>query len=540
MPRFTLIAVPVEAEKRIIQLSQNGVYLITDDEKGVAESVAREMTKRGHTVALLQNKSEVSSSYENVYNFEQCNLSAISKVVDRIRDRHGSIAGLIHLLPLRERASLEEYDFAGWQKRLNLEVKTVFYLVKSLANDLKQAAIEGDSLLMSATALGGCFGLNGLQKNDFFPGQGGVIGFLKTVDVEWPEVRVKTVDLDVSESITALTLHLLAEISTASGAVEIGYRKNQCFHIGLVEAPLADRKNSEISINSSSIILVTGGARGITAEICLDMAGKYKPQFIIVGRAPLPATDESSLTKDLSTTQELKSALIEEMKKKNEDISLPEIEQKYKALIKEREIRNNLAAMAQAGASVEYVSVDVRDQNAFEKVILNIYKTYDHIDGVIHGAGIIEDKFVEDISPESFDRVFGTKAESIFILSRMLQFQSLQFLVLFSSVAGCFGNSGQSSYTAVNEVVNKFALYLNKFQPCGRVVSINWGPWRTSGMVSGQLERQFAQRGVSLIPPRSGSQMFDMEILRGLSDEVVVVVGDGPWGSVKTISANSP
>ena len=34
------------------------------------------------------------------------------------------------------------------------------------------------------------------------------------------------------------------------------------------------------------------------------------------------------------------------------------------------------------------------------------------ITGVIHGAGVIEDKLLRDKTPESFDRVFETKVET--------------------------------------------------------------------------------------------------------------------------------
>ena len=77
------------------------------------------------------------------------------------------------------------------------------------------------------------------------------------------------------------------------------------------------------------------------------------------------------------------------------------------------------------------------------------------IDGVIHGAGVIQDKLIRDKTPESYDRVFGTKVESALILSRRLQFEQLKFCVFFASVAGRFGNRGQSDYAAANEVLSQ-------------------------------------------------------------------------------------
>ena len=127
---------------------------------------------------------------------------------------------------------------------------------------------------------------------------------------------------------------------------------------------------------------------------------------------------------------------------------------------------------------------------------------------------------------DSFDRVFDTKADSAFVLSRKLRPESLKFLVFFSSVAGRFGNRGQADYAAANEVLNKLAIYLDRAWP-GRVVSMNWGPWATTGMVSPEVRRQFAERGVDLIPPSVGRRRLEEELHYGRQGEVEVIIGGG-------------
>jgi NAD(P)-dependent dehydrogenase (short-subunit alcohol dehydrogenase family) len=165
-------------------------------------------------------------------------------------------------------------------------------------------------------------------------------------------------------------------------------------------------------------------------------------------------------------------------------------------------------------------------------LIDEIYQSFGRLDGVIHGAGIIEDKLVKDKTLDSFDRVLSTKAESAFILSRRLRPESLRFLIFFSSVAGRFGNRGQADYTAANEVLNKLAVYLDHWWPA-RVVSINWGPWQKRGMVSPELERQFAERGVQLIPPATGRRILDRELRYGRKGDAEVVMAGGEWGGIE-------
>ena len=119
----------------------------------------------------------------------------------------------------------------------------------------------------------------------------------------------------------------------------------------------------------------------------------------------------------------------------------------------------------------------------------------------------------------------ATKLTGATVLAATLQPATLRFLVLFSSVSGRFGNRGQADYAAANEGLNKLAQQLNAEWP-GRVVAINWGPWLTTSasMVSAEVQRQFAERGVELIPLEVGCRKLDQELTLGRKDEVEVVI----------------
>jgi NAD(P)-dependent dehydrogenase (short-subunit alcohol dehydrogenase family) len=528
-PRFTLTAVTTPLGKRTARLAPNRVLMVTDDGRGIAQALTEKLERQGYEVAVVKMGETLEKMGQNCYSLKDSSAEAIAKLVETVRKRQGSVGSLIHLLPLKKWTSYEDVNLGGWRERLRLETKTLFHLLQLLENDLKQAAKEGGACLMSATTLGGSFASSpNVNQQEFFPGQGAIPGLLKTVDVEWPEVRVKAVDLNLDQPVSTLGDHLMAEIKADDSLVEVGYNGSRRLSLGVIETPLVQRVENFLEIDSSWVILVTGGARGITAEVTRELARRYRPTLILVGRSPLPPEEESEETARLALPQELKAALIAKMQRQNEPVAIAEVETAYRQLCKEREIRSNLAAMCEAGSKVEYFQLDVRDGRAFGRLIDHIYRVYGRLDGVIHGAGSIEDKLIKDKTWESFDRVFGTKTESAFILSRKLRAETLKFLVLFSSVAGRFGNRGQCDYTAANEVLNKLAVYLDKRWP-GRVLSVNWGPWEGVGMVSAEVQRQFAERGVRLVLPTAGAAIFDMELHRGQKGEVEVVIGDGPW-----------
>ena len=201
------------------------------------------------------------------------------------------------------------------------------------------------------------------------------------------------------------------------------------------------------------------------------------------------------------------------------------MEERYRSLLQNgREVRENLARLRRAGGRVDYVACDVRDAGAFGARIDETYRRYGRIDGVVHGAGTIEDRLVRDKTLESFERVLETKVNGALVLAAKLRPESLRFLVFFGSIAGRFGNRGQGDYAAANEVLNKLAQDLDRRWP-GRVVSINWGPWLQSGMVPPEVERQFAERGVVLIPPDVGCRMLVEELRLGRKGEAEILIG---------------
>ncbi len=527
--RFTLVAKTRPSSGPFSAIPANGVLVITDDERGVARSLAKELKGRGCAVALAQFEAHTEEVEPGCYKAALDSTEGTAKLLELIRQRQGRIGGLIHLLPLKNWTPYNVMDLTRWRKRLQLDVKSLFYLVKGVEKDFKEPAEKGGPCIIAATGMGGSFATDSSQiSQEFFPGQGGIAGLLKTVALEWPSVRIKVIDLNLRESATDLADHLLVEMTSDEQVVEVGYNASQRLTLKPTMA-LLDRQGPHIlNIDSSWVILVTGGARGITADVASELAKRYQPTLILMGRSALPAPEELPETAGLNTPEKLKAALISKMRSEGQSFSLSQVEAAYDQLLKEREIRSNLLAMQNAGAQVQYFQLDVRDEEAFGKLIDGIYNKYGRLDGVIHGAGIIEDKLIANKTPESFDRVFDTKVDSGFILTRRLRPDSLKFLIFFTSVAGRFGNRGQCDYAAANEVLNKMAVYLDSRWP-GRVVSINWGPWEKSGMVTAELRRRFIERGVELVPRSIGPKKLDQEICYGRKGEVEVILGGIGW-----------
>jgi acyl transferase domain-containing protein/NAD(P)H-dependent flavin oxidoreductase YrpB (nitropropane dioxygenase family) len=534
-PRFLLEAAEAALPVPSASTALDGLFVLTDDERGVAASLAGLLRARGARVVRLRAGDETvsSDSDEDTYNAKLTDPTALTELLEQIRVRHGGpITGVVHLLPLRPKPEFEQMDFAAWSEHLRLEVKSLFHLAKATSADFKQAGAAGRGRFVAATALGGDFA-NVASGRDFFPGHGGITGLMKTLAAEWPHAQCGVIDFAPEALPASSAERIMSEIEGGFENVEVGYRGARRLVIRPRLAPLRPDVPESFELTQDDVVLVVGGARGITAEAACELAERYRPTLLLVGRSPMPESEESAGTAGLTSVRELKSALIEQLRRAGQEATPTLVEAAYSRLLRDREMRRSLATMRRAGAKVSYRQVDVRDERAFGALIDEVYESHGRLDGVVYGAGIIEDKLIEDKLTESFDRVFDTKAAGAFILSRKLRPQSLKFLVLFSSVSGCFGNRGQGDYAAANETLNKLAVYLDRRWP-GRVAAINWGPWDKAGMVSAEVRQQFESRGVKLITPCAGRAAFDQELRRGRKGEAEVVIGGGPWGAAES------
>jgi KR domain len=88
--------------------------------------------------------------------------------------------------------------------------------------------------------------------------------------------------------------------------------------------------------------------------------------------------------------------------------------------------------------------------------------------------------------------------------------------VLFGSVSGVFGNSGQVDYSAANDALDTLARMWDG-RVARRVVALDWGPWGSTagGMVSPELEREYARRGIVPIAPEEGVAALLAELAWG-------------------------
>lgn len=492
MERYAMVPKPSPLQPG--QVEAAGAILVVADSAPVAAAIESSLAAAGAKVASLGAQPDHTPAD-----------------VTAARARLGRIGGVVFAVGIGRDPNAA--TLADWREMNRRGAKRLFAILQATADDLRHCG----GRVVALSAMGGAFGRSGSAWHSP-PSSGAAVGLIKTAAIEWPEVTFRAVDLESPEPADIGRI-ARDEFFTDDPAPEVGYIEGRRVSF---EAVLADPPPSDATLPANAVVLVTGGARGITAEALRGILGAGMTLHL-AGRAPEPGP-ESDATAAESSPAALRKIFIAQASAAGKTLKPVQVEKEISNLFRDREIRRNLAEFRQACARVTYHSVDVRNEADMAGLLEGIYAADGRIDVVLHGAGVIEDKLLADKTPESFDRVFDTKADSTWVLGRHLRPDSLRYLGLFASIAGRTGNRGQCDYAAANELVNRFGWWLSARWPHVRVSSINWGPWE-SGMASAEVNRQFRERGITPIPPAAGREFFRRELLVPPSADVEVMAG---------------
>jgi NAD(P)-dependent dehydrogenase (short-subunit alcohol dehydrogenase family) len=455
------------------------------DGRGFADALATELAARGYTAELLrENGSTPAGPFDVVVQLGG---------VELVENEDDALAVL----------------------------RRAFELTQRYAQGLRAS---GRGRLVTVQDTGGDFGLSrALSRPRAL--LGGLAALAKTVAQEWPEVRAKAVDVDLATlPLQDAVRDVAAEIVQGADVREVGFTEAGRFGLAVRAASLPS--DGESLLGPDDVVVATGGARGVTAVALEGLARAARPRLVLLGRTDMDA--ELALPEARHDDEaSLKRALFDSARARGESLTPAEVGARAARILSAKEVARTLARLRAAGSEAVYLPVDVRDPSSLGAAFAQARERFGPITALVHGAGVLADKRIEDKSLDDFDRVVDTKVRGLLALFEATRDDPVRVVALFSSVAGRHGNAGQVDYAMANEALNKLAQAEARARPDVLVKSFNWGPW-DGGMVTPALREMFAARGVALLGLDAGTRFFVDELTRGARGEGVEVVFGGP------------
>ncbi|MFP8842543.1 SDR family NAD(P)-dependent oxidoreductase [Shewanella baltica] len=513
------------AQKALPRVFAKDACIIISDDGHNAGVLAEKLHAQGLTVAVVRSPESLVASASPLnshiasFTLAAIDDTSISAVINEIKSL-GTVAGFIHLQPQHKTSA----DAKGLvlSSAAKASVEQAFLFAKHLQPLLTTAATANtDSSFISVSRIDGGFGyLNHSQIARSELNQAALAGLTKTLSHEWPSVHCRALDIAPALDAKQLANAVIAELFATDKLLEVGVSEagatEALARVTLV-AGKADTRHSAANLTSADKILVTGGAKGVTFECALSLAKRSKAHFILAGRSSQQAIPAWAQGKNNS---ELKAAAIAHIQSLGEKPTPKQVDALVWPVQSSQEIAAALEAFTAVGASAEYLSLDVNNPDAIASTIVPITEL-SPITGIIHGAGVLADKHIQDKTLDELARVYGTKVTGISNLLAALDLDKVKLIALFSSAAGFYGNTGQSDYAMSNDILNKAALQLAQQLPNAKVMSFDWGPW-DGGMVNPALKKMFIDRGVYVIPLKAGAELFASQLLSNTGAQLLV------------------
>ena len=428
-----------------------------------------------------------------------------------------NVQGIVYLLG----ASVRKFDKKlSPHNELTKYVMPLFIALRVFEKGLANRT-DADTFFAVNTRVDGTFGYT--TKEEINPIVGALMGattcFRKDV-YERTGAISKLMDFELSVTPDDMAQQTMDEVLHGDMRLMIGTRGGARSTVLSLPTRL-DRSAKRFDLAGKTIIF-TGSGRGIGAMLAQKIAAQYHSKIIVLDIIDPPEKTALWATMNEAELAALKKQMWAEMKADTTKKATPVMLERAFGRVKDSvTLYNNLNKLRDLGSEVEYYHCDVLNTAMVKDICTKIKAKNGRVDGLIHFAGLERSKLIYDKDPAEYYRIFDVKATSFgsFLANNIVRDDG--FFAFASSIAGKYGNIGQSDYASANDYLAKSSLSLTN--QGYRSVSIAMSAYKNVGMgVRAGVETFLRANGVDFVDPEDGMQIFLDEIVYGQVPEIIL------------------
>jgi phosphopantetheine--protein transferase-like protein len=397
----------------------------------------------------------------------------------------------------------------------------------TLLLEAAQTFEQGPVFLASVVQEDGALGFE--SPSDHGHIAGAIAGATKSFSREYPDCRTRLLDVHPDVNEASLAGMIIRSLSNAF-PVETGIGDDLSLR-AVRFVPVTDRSHSG-TVQPGDVILVTGGARGITAA-CLDtLANVGDLTFVLLGRTEISGKAEQMSTFGPEEWEQEKQKIIDRLKRSGTKPTPVAVEKELSQLKSQAEAYATIRALKAKDCEVIYRAVDICNRDQLAEVTAEAARLCGRIDVIVHGAGIDVSRALKSKTVEQMETVISVKVDGMRNLMDALERHGTlpRRILSFGSVSGRFGNMAQTDYAAGNDgLAHLMRWYADKLDVQASI--IDWAPWAEIGMaVRGSVQQSLEAAGIDFIPPGQGADIFMRELARPSGPSEVLAAGRiGPF-----------
>ncbi|MGZ3593059.1 MAG: SDR family NAD(P)-dependent oxidoreductase, partial [Syntrophales bacterium] len=314
----------------------------------------------------------------------------------------------------------------------------------------------------------------------------GLLGMFLSASQEYSSVQFRTLEIDRAADLREA---IRSALDRGYSAVEMVHCDGKVFTSEGHVAPSIFRNVSSPNLNPGDVVVISGGASGISAHLARGLV-PFRPRLVFLGR--------TTVDTEVNSAKMASGRLLSESHTSGQ---------------KTAEIAQTMADLRSLGIDAAYYTCDVTDPEAVRAIMGEVAKRYGRIVGIIHGAGVLRDGFLGQMTPDDFFMVMDVKFLGAWNLFLGAEKAGLKFFVGLSSVAAIQGNPGQTNYAAANRMMSALIRYLGTKNEAVRFKALMLPPIEGAGMADDPEVREMLRRkGVGYIHVNELAGLFLREL----------------------------
>lgn len=380
------------------------------------------------------------------------------------------------------------------------------------------------------------------KSGELDPFTGLAAGFMKSLSRELGGVVCRAVNTDEVDFYKTLR-QVEIELGQTGDEVEVCYRQGTRSTFAL--APVENlAKDNQPQLDANSVVLATGGARGVTAVLAEELLRSVGCRVIALGRSDPSAMPAEVREMDEQAFKDYEPQFYKEQLAQGKGRKMPELKREYLAYRAANEVCQVTKRLQSIG-KYEYRSVDITSEPAIEEVVAETYRKYGRVDLVLHGAGVQISTAITKKSLADFRKIVATKLRGLSNLYKACQKHGAGRRIhyhILTSVFSYMGNDGQPDYGAANEAMSRIAASMNSPENGNVWSAMAWLGWAGIGMTrDSEFAALAASRRLRGVTKEEGQQIF-AELMHGTpTTPINILLADGEIEYYKVaIQAASP
>ena len=476
--------------------SESTTVVFHDEAVGLGKQLVQRLEHQGQEVISVTIGTSFTQICENHYTLNPKQADDYEALVKALQARDKPFKTLVHFWTVTPEYT--ESRLEALEQAQTLGFYSLFFLAQAFGKQNVTDALEIAVVSNNIQQVTG-------QEMSLCPEKATVIGPVRVIPTEYPNIRCCSIDVVLPESGSPLEEKLIAqllhELSTPSDDQMIAYRGHhrwvQTFDPFRLEAV-----NKTPRLREGGVYLITGGLGGIGLVLAEHLAKTVAAKLILIGRSAFPEREDWSQWLATHETEDTISLKIQKIQ-----------------------------ALEELGAEVLVVSADVTDLQKMQAVITQASERFGQIHGVIHAAGVSPGGTIQRKTPEQADSILAPKVLGTLVLDAVLKDFNLDCFVLCSSLASILGNLGSVDHCGANAFIDAFAHYkttqLNQF-----TISINWDGWQEVGQAAEAAKQEYDGRTLlsqTLQEKAVSHPLFDKCIIEGSEEHYVTHRAKKHW-----------